>query len=469
MRLGYNNFTQRYSPIPGSPSDVEATAGYKTAILSWSPPEYTGNFSISYYTVKNITLDISTKVKELTYTFTELTNIPYTFTITATNSEYYTSNVSESITVTPFDVPGAPTNIGLISGYRFVTLSWSAPISDGGSDITGYTITWSTGSDSTPKDDKLTEITITGLTNGTAYTFTIVAINEAGSSSGTTSSAISPGSVPSAPTITSITRGNNTASVYFSAPEDDGGNAITNYLYSINGNVVAEYTLTSDTESPIIIGGLANGTSYTVYLKAVNAIGNSVASEPVDMNAVTVPGAPTISTATVADSSTEVSFTAPTSNGGNAITDYLYSINGGDYIDAEETTSPITITDLSNGTVYTIRIKAKNEIGEGTASTSVTVTPGTTPVAPSITLVAGNTQITVYINTNYTLPANNGGSTISRYEYSIDNGENYTSASETTITITSLRNDSTYNVLVRAVNSIGTGSATTGSSIPIAP
>lgn len=465
MRLGYNNFTQRFSTIPGSPYDIIGTPGYKTATLSWSPPEYTGNFSIFYYTIRNVTLDVSIKVKELTYTFTELSNIPYTFTISATNSEHYTSVVSESVIVTPIDVPGAPKNISGESGDESITLSWDAPDSNGGSEITGYTITRTPGNVTTTTADTTT--IITGLTNGTAYTFTIVVINAVGSSSGTTSYAITPGSEPSAPTITSITRGNSTAIVNFTAPTDNGGNTITDYLYSIDGTI---YTEAEDTESPIIIDGLDNDIAYTVYLKAVNSIGNSVASTSYAIVAVTVPGAPTISTATVDDSLTGVSFTAPTSNGGNAITDYLYSIdNGTSYTSADKTTSPITITGLTNGTEYTIRIKAENEIGEGTASTSVTVTPGTIPITPEISLVAGNTEITVYITTDYDLSANNGGRTITSYEYSIDNGSTYTSVSETTIIITGLINDSTYNVIVRAVNSIGTGSATTGSSIPIAP
>ena len=470
MRLGYNNFTQRFSTIPGSPYDVEGTPGYKTATLSWSPPEYTGNFSISYYTVKNITLDISTKVKELTYTFTELSNIPYTFTISATNSEDYTSVVSESVIVTPTDVPGAPKNISGVSGDESITLSWDLPDSNGGSEITGYTITRTPGNITTTTADRTT--IITGLTNGTEYTFTIVAINAVGTSSGTTSSAIKPGAVPDAPTIDSISRGNNTAIVNFTAPADIGGNDITKYFYSTNGDDDDEYTLAGEVNNPTIttpitITGLNNDSTYTVYLKAANIIGNSVATSYAIV-AVTVPGAPTNLTASVADSSTEVSFTAPTSNGGNDITGYLYWINDGDYIDAEETTSPITITGLTNGTEYTIYLKAKNEIGEGTASNAITVTPGTIPVAPEITLVAGNTEITLIIDTNYSLSANNGGRTISRYEYSIDNGSNYTSASETTITITGLSNGVRYDLLVRAVNSIGTGPTTTDYTTPVA-
>jgi titin len=469
MRLGYNKPRLQYSPIPYPPATFTGIAGYKSVILSWPEPEYTGNFEISYYTVKNITLDISTKVKGLTTTFTGLTNQPYIFTISATNKEDYASTTYNTVTVTPYDLPGAPRNIIGESGDKSIKLSWLEPISDGGSDITGYTITWSTGNVNTESTD--TNITINDLINGTAYTFTVVAINAGGNSLGTTSSAISPGSVPDAPTITSITRGNNTASVYFSAPEDDGGNDITGYLYSINGDVDENYTPTSDTASPIIIDGLNNDLAYTVYLKAVNAIGNSIASNSIPMSTVTVPGAPTILLATVADSSTIVSFTAPTSSGGNAITDYLYSTdNGTSYISADKTTTPITITDLTNGDDYTIKLKAVNDIGAGPASDSVTVSPATTPVAPTIYLVGGSQQITVYITTNYDESENNGGRAITKYEYSTDDGLSYesdtVSPTATTIIITGLETGNTYYVRVRAVNSIGNGLATSDTSVP---
>jgi len=87
---------------------------------------------------------------------------------------------------------------------------------------------------------------------------------------------------PNAPTSLSATAGNTTATISFTAGSN-GGSAITNYKYSTNGTT---YTALSpaDTTSPVTISGLTNGTSYTIYLKAVNAIGDSVASSSVSVS-----------------------------------------------------------------------------------------------------------------------------------------------------------------------------------------
>ncbi len=91
----------------------------------------------------------------------------------------------------------------------------------------------------------------------------------------------------------------------------------------------------------------------------------------------TAPAAPTNLTATAGDGSATVTFTAG-SDGGSAITNYKYSLNGGSSWSAlspSDTTSPITITGLTNGTTYSISIRAVNAVGDGQASQSVSVTP----------------------------------------------------------------------------------------------
>ncbi len=89
---------------------------------------------------------------------------------------------------------------------------------------------------------------------------------------------------PSAPTALTSTAGNGTAEISFTQGSD-GGSAITNYKYSTDGTT---YTALSpaDTISPVTISGLSNGTSYTIYLKAVNPIGDSVASSSVNVTPV---------------------------------------------------------------------------------------------------------------------------------------------------------------------------------------
>jgi hypothetical protein len=88
----------------------------------------------------------------------------------------------------------------------------------------------------------------------------------------------------------------------------------------------------------------------------------------------TSPSAPTLNTVTGGDRSISVAFTAG-ANGGASITDYEYSLNGGTYISAATTTSPFTITSgISGRTSYSVTLKARNSVGLGSASGSLSAT-----------------------------------------------------------------------------------------------
>jgi hypothetical protein len=188
-------------------------------------------------------------------------------------------------------VPGAPTGVTGVAGVAQVAVSWVAPVSDGGATITGYkAVAVSDTTKSCTTTGTLTCI-VTGLTNGTAYTFTVKATNSLGTSAASAASAaVTPNAtVPGAPTGVTGAAGaanSGTVTVSWTAPVNNGGSAITGY----KAMAVSDTTKTCSTTSAVTcaITGLTNGTAYTFVVRAINAVGSSAASTA--SAAVTVTG-----------------------------------------------------------------------------------------------------------------------------------------------------------------------------------
>ncbi|OKQ00036.1 S-layer homology domain-containing protein [Paenibacillus sp. P46E] len=137
------------------------------------------------------------------------------------------------------------------------------------------------------------------------------------------------------------------------------------------------------------VKGLTNGTTYYFVVKATNSVGDSATSDEISGTPRTVPSVPSVPmdvTAVAGEGQATVSFTIPAGDGGSAITGYEVTASPGN-LTATGTTSPITITGLSNGLTYTFTVKAINNVGSSAASTaSNTVTPkapnDSTPAQP---------------------------------------------------------------------------------------
>lgn len=181
--------------------------------------------------------------------------------------------------------PGAPTIGTAVRGNAQATVAFTAG-STGGSPITSFTATSSPGGFTA--SGASSPLVVTGLTNGTAYTFTVTATNAIGTGPpSAASNSVTPATVPGAPTIGTAVAGNAQADVAFTAPGSNGGSAITSYTATSSpGGFTA-----SGSASPLTVTGLSNGTGYTFTVTATNAVGTGAASAA--SNSVTPSGAVT--------------------------------------------------------------------------------------------------------------------------------------------------------------------------------
>jgi alpha-tubulin suppressor-like RCC1 family protein len=189
--------------------------------------------------------------------------------------EYLARKWSSTIT------PQAPTLVSGTAGNTQVAVTWTAPTWDGGSSVTGYTVTASPGGATCSTAS--TSCSVTGLTNGTAYTFTVTATNSIGvGPASAASSSVTPATTPGAPTGVSAWAADTTAFVAWTAPSSTGGAAITSYTAS--AVPASGPTITcSAASTPCQLTGLTGSTTYTVSVTATNSAGTGSASSSVSI------------------------------------------------------------------------------------------------------------------------------------------------------------------------------------------
>ena len=279
--------------VPEAPTSISATAGAGQATVSWTAPAFSGGSAITGYAItryvggvaqgtSNVGVVTQASVGGLTNGTT------YTFRVAAKNVAGTGAQSSDSNAVMPQTVPDAPATVNATPGAGQATVSWSVP-ANGGSPITGYDVTAYVGgvAQSTMSVGAVAQTTVTGLTNGTAYTFRVAAKNALGTGvASAASSAVTPRRAPDAPTIGSAAAsGAGQVTLSWSAPAFDGGSAITGYEVTSYVAGAVKLKISVGVVSQATFGGLTNGTAYTFRVAAKNVAGTG--AESADSNAVT--------------------------------------------------------------------------------------------------------------------------------------------------------------------------------------
>lgn len=472
--------------VASAPRNVVGTRGNGQVTLAWLAPVSDGGTPVADYTVQTSAdggktwRTFSDAVSNATTAVvTGLANgTPYLFRVAASNNVGAGDFSSASAAVIPATVAGAPINVAGTRGNGQVTLAWTAPASNGGTVVTDYTVqssgdggkTWQSFNDSV---STATTVTVTGLANGTAYVFRVAAINGVGTGAySAASGAVTPAPVAEAPTNVTGIRGNGQVSLSWTAPTSNGGSAVTDYVVQSSKDGGASWLTFADgisAAASAVVTGLSNGTSYVFRVAAVNNAGAGAYSKSsTAVIPATFAGAPTSVAGTRGDSRVALTWTAPASNGGTAVTNYSVQLSkdGGKtwqtFADGISTATNTVVTGLVNGTSYVFRVAAVNDVGIGAfSSASPAVTPATVPDAPT-GLAATRGQGTVSLV--WKAPASNGGASITDYvvEWSSDSGKTWSVfrdgvSTALRTTVTGLSNGTSYRFRVAAKNVIGTG------------
>jgi N,N-dimethylformamidase beta subunit-like, C-terminal/Domain of unknown function (DUF4082)/Fibronectin type III domain/Bacterial Ig domain len=448
---------------PGQVTEVTATPQAAAATVSWTAP--TGGL-VSTYTVTPYIGAAAQKATTVTgtppetsVTVTGLTpGTAYTFTVQASNPNGAGPVSAHSNSVTPPEKapPSPPRGVSAAPATKEALVSWKAPTLEGGSPITGYTVTPYVGATAQPPvsvGPSATSVTVTGLTNGTAYTFKVAAANAVGAGEASQASnaatpedtifdfatpvlpdAGDPSSVELGVKFTASIEGSVTGVRFYKAATNTGTHVGS--LWSSTGTLLASATFTQESESgwqqvtfsePV---KLKAGTTYVVGYFAPNghysatgagfgsagvahapleALANANSANGVyaysststfpssSYNATNYyvdvlfapvppsgpPSAPTGVYAAVAASQAQVSWKAPSSEGGGPISGYTVTPYVGataqTAVKVGATSMSLDLTGLANGTTYTFKVAATNSVGTSELSqASNAVTPEAT-------------------------------------------------------------------------------------------
>jgi titin len=380
----------------------------------------------------------------------------------------------------PANPPDAPDAVAATAGDGQVTLSWAAP-SDNGSPISAYTVTVLDGStvvDSRAVPASATTYTVSGLSNGTAYTFAVAATNGAGASSATSSSPVVPAGVPAAVPAVTAAAGDGEVWIFWTAPADNGS-ALSSYtIRARSGGAVVGTWAVAASQVSFLATGLTNGYAYSFTVTATNGVGASqeTFSSPVTPIAppalAAAPSAPVAAAVTGGFESATATWSAP-SDGGSPLTAYTVTAATGGSTAGIWTVPPVqtsfTATGLIPGAAYSFTVVAQNAVGDSPAASAGSATPiGPPNPVSGVSAAAGVGQATV----TWTAPVGDGGSPITGYVITPSGPAGAlspitVSAGTTTVTIPGLADGSAYTFAVRARTAYA--DSTPVSSAPVIP
>jgi hypothetical protein len=452
---------------PAAPvKPVVQSSGNASVVLQWREPADNGETITGYdVTGAGFRQHCSTTVCALTGLDNGAT---YQFRVTATNAAGTGPASPPSDVVTPDVKPDQPVPPTTTFGDTAVTVTWAPPQSEG-SAVKRYEVQISPAVGAGVRTSTGRSLVWPGLTNGTGYAFQVRAFNASGQASDW--SALSAPEIPArepeapvAPTAEGVTDGiGEQMVVNWSAPADNGA-PITAYRLAVLRSGAVDRTLTIDGDTVSTTVGVVNGENYTFRVAATNKAGTSV-NGPASSPAVAHGKPARISAVSVSDNDAgrgldrRLRYEAtPPDDNGMAITRYELSYDGGDGVNATSGSSGGFLDGLSNGTGYRVKARACNDMCGDWSEPSATATPYGPVGAPG---AGANRDGSRAVRVSWSAPGANGRP-ISRVEIRVDGGGWDNVGTGNGDRVVGNGPDQRHSIEVRAFDSAGQVSATSG-------
>ena len=296
--------------------------------------------------------------------------------------------------------PSAPQNLQATGGNAQGSLSWSAPGNNGGSSITNYKIYRGTSSGSEAlltQIGNVTSYTDTGLTNGQTYYYKVTAVNSIGESPQSNEASAIPSAPPPPAQVTvsvkSVDLSGNPITGLWTVIRTPSGTTVS------SGFTPVSFTVTSGNSYVVHVGNYQSDvfnhwndgstSSYYTITPTQNVILTAYYSTGTTPPPSTVPSAPQNLQASAGNTQVSLSWSAPSSNGGSAITNYKIYRGTSSGTETLLTTvgNVLSYTDgtVTNGQAYFYKVSAVNSVGESAQSNEASAKPSAPP--PTTTAV----------------------------------------------------------------------------------
>jgi PKD repeat protein len=260
---------------PGTrPRQVTATAGNASATVSWlpqgtDPPTGTRQNYTATATPGGQSCT-TPNAAALTCTVTGLeVGTSYTFRVRANTTVGPSPQSKASNAVTPFGKPSAPGSVGAKAGNHQATVTWTAA-QPNGKPVTKYVVTRLPGGVTKAVDGSARKTVFKKLKNGTAYHFTIAAVNAAGRGPAATTKNVTPVGPPTKVTNVTAKGGNNSAVVKWGAAKPNGSPILHYKIVSSDGH----HRVVGANARQVKMTSLKAGQSYKFRVRAINKVGS---------------------------------------------------------------------------------------------------------------------------------------------------------------------------------------------------